>query len=105
MYQIYIHSFHYITLGLETIFIAFSGFWVTVLGERPKSKACKRFYTTESKKEALRFIKNEEWLLCKVSTRYNIPWSTLKDYTKFFGRSDKNKYGENWKTICNAAPY
>jgi len=40
-----------ITVGLETIFLAFSGFWVTSLGDRPKSKACKRFYTTESKKE------------------------------------------------------
>ena len=48
-------------------------------------------------------IKNEEWSLYKISTRYNIPWSTLKNYTKIFGRSDKNKYGENWKTVCNAA--
>jgi hypothetical protein len=76
---------------LEPIFLAFSGFWVSVLGERPKSKACKRFHTTESKKEALRLRKNEEWSRYKVSTHYNIPWSTLKGYTKIFGRYDKNK--------------
>jgi len=48
----------------------------------PKSKACKRSYTTESMKEALRLINNEGWSLYKVSKQYNIPWSTLKDYTK-----------------------
>jgi hypothetical protein len=48
----------------------------------PKSTACKRFYTTESMKEALKFINNEGWSLYKVIKGYNIPWSTLKYCTK-----------------------
>jgi hypothetical protein len=75
MYSAY--SLRYITLGLETIFLAFSRFGVTVPGDG--AEVCKRSCTTASMKEALRLIKNEGCSLYKVSKWSNLLWITLKD--------------------------
>jgi hypothetical protein len=50
----------------------------------PKAKARNTTYTAGSMTEALRLVKNEGWSLYKVSKPCDIPWSTLKDYTKKF---------------------